>query len=203
MDQKILAAIDDPNVFSFESLWQECQATQDTVSPAIYQLLSTFYKGSTKDCSSDWSQERVDKLQLLSLVDAAVRCTGSSISYEDLWKQLRLDDSLVPKEKDFILEQYLIQAMMNQILVGKINSQSRMLHVSWAMERSLNHHRIEEMKQTLSKFILRCSEVFPKTDMHPPLTKSFKRASRLSSGDGMDHYTSDKRARADDSSMEE
>ncbi|WBW73868.1 COP9/signalosome complex subunit 7a [Schizosaccharomyces osmophilus] len=202
MDQELLAAIDDPNTFSYGSLWQECQASQGSVSPAVCQLLNIFYQGSIQDSSVDWSQERLDKLRLLSLVDAAVRHTGSSISYEDLWKQLKLDDPLLPKEKDVILEQYLIQAMMKRILVGKLNSQSRTLHVSWAMERSLNDTRIQEMKDTLSKFTQRCSKAFPKTDADPPLTKSYKRTSRLSSNDGFDQYVSDKRARADDSPME-
>ncbi|EPX72833.1 COP9/signalosome complex subunit 7a [Schizosaccharomyces octosporus yFS286] len=202
MDEKVLAAIDDPNTFSFGSLWQECQASQGSVSPTVYQLLNAFYQGSVQDSSADWSQERLDKLRLLSLVDAAVRHTGSSISYDDLWKQLKLNDSLPPTEKDIILEQYLIQAMIKQILVGKLNSQSRTLHVSWAMERNMNDARIQEMKDTLSKFVQRCSKAFSNSDVKPLLTKSSKRTSQLSSNDGIDQHVSDKRARADGSPME-
>ncbi|CAB52576.1 COP9/signalosome complex subunit 7a [Schizosaccharomyces pombe] len=204
MEEKISQAIDDPNVFCFQELWIECQEVQKSqpIDSAVLRTLEIFCRGDIRDASSEWNELRFKKLRLLTLIDLANRHVGSSVSFETILVHLQLD-RLPPSDPTFTVEYYIMQAMMNQILVGKINAKTQTLHVSWALERFLDSKRIDEMKYSLDRFIERCSNILFQLDAGTPsVSKSFKRASRMSSSDGIDYMVFDKRPRPDDTDFD-
>ncbi|KFD54053.1 hypothetical protein M514_05072 [Trichuris suis] len=156
----IVACIDNPSIYCFGevlALPAVEKLTNSDAAKKYHNLLTLFAYGNygtylaRKDLFPPLTESMILKLRQLTIVSLAARKT--EIPYSELFSELDLDSKDIRS-----LEDIIIDAIYNNLLIGKMDQIGRKLIVKWHMGRDVHPKQYDALIACLDGYAAVCDE---------------------------------------------